>query len=58
MSGDQFGEFVSGYRGVKGAEVVVYLIYHKDGSNRNVTVESQVLPKGKCILKFSERLII
>ena len=49
MSRDQFGEFVSGYRGVKGknhrAEVVVYLIYHKDGSNRNVTVESQVLPK-------------
>ena len=50
MSRDQFGEFVSGYRGVKGknhgAEVVVYLIYHKDGNNRNVTVESQVLPKG------------
>ena len=49
MSGDQFGEFVSGYRGVKGknhrAEVVVYLTYHKDGINRNVTVESQVLPK-------------
>ena len=50
MSGDRFGEFVSGYRGVKGknhrAEVVVYLIYLKDRNNRNVTVESQVLPKG------------
>ena len=48
MSGDQFGEFVSGYRGLKGknhrAEVVVYLIYHKDRNNRNVTVESLVLP--------------
>ena len=50
MSGDRFGEFVSGSRGVTGknhrAEAVVYLIYHKDRNNRNVTVESQVLPKG------------
>ena len=41
MSRDQFGEFVSGYRGVKGknhrAEVVVYLIYHKDGNKMEIT---------------------
>ena len=49
MSRDQFGEFVSGYRGVKGKNhraEVVYLIYHKDRNNRNVTVESQVFPGG------------